>query len=66
MELSVQGMTCGHCEAAVERAVRGVDPAAAVTIDRVAGRVRIDNATADPAALRQAIEDEGYQVGAPA
>jgi copper chaperone len=66
MELSVQGMTCGHCEAAVERAVRGVDPAAAVTIDRVAGRVRIDNATADPAALRQAIEAEGYQVGAPA
>jgi copper chaperone len=66
MELSVQGMTCGHCEAAVERAVRGVDPAAAVTIDRAAGRVRIDNATADPAALRQAIEAEGYQVGAPA
>jgi copper chaperone len=66
MEISVQGMTCGHCEAAVERAVQGVDPAAAVTIDRAAGRVRIDNATADPTALRRAIEAEGYQVSAPA
>lgn len=66
MELEVKGMTCGHCEAAVTRAVRGVDPAAAVSVDRAAGRVRIENAKADPAALRQAIEDEGYEVGAPA
>jgi copper chaperone len=66
MEFSVEGMTCGHCEAAVAGAVRGLDPAAEVTVDRAAGRVRIENATADPAALRQAIEEEGYQVGAPA
>jgi copper chaperone len=66
MELEVKGMTCGHCEAAVSRAVRSIDPAATVTVDRAAGRVRIENATAHPAALRQAIEDEGYQVGQPA
>jgi copper chaperone len=65
MEFRVEGMTCGHCEAAVERAVRGVDPEASVAVDRAAGRVRIES-RADPAALRQAIEAEGYQVGAPA
>jgi copper chaperone len=65
MEFRVEGMTCGHCEAAVERAVRGVDPAASVAVDRAAGRVRIESATGDPAALRQAIEAEGYRVGAP-
>jgi copper chaperone len=62
MELKVQGMTCGHCEAAVVRAVRAVDPSAAVRIDLAAGRVSVDETTADPAALRRAIEDEGYQV----
>lgn len=64
MELKVQGMTCGHCDAAVERAVHAVDPSATVRIDRATGRVSIGNATVDPAALRRAIEDEGYQVDA--
>jgi hypothetical protein len=46
--------------------VQGVDPTAAVNVDRAAGRVRIENAQADPAALRRAIEDEGYEVAQPA
>jgi copper chaperone len=66
MEINVQGMTCGHCAAAVVRAVRSVDPVADVTVDRAAGRVRIENGSADPAALRQAIANEGYKVGRPA
>lgn len=28
LDLQVKGMTCGHCEAAVTRAVRSVDPKA--------------------------------------
>jgi copper chaperone len=65
MELRVEGMTCGHCEAAIARALRRVDPAAAIAIDRAADRVTIESA-ADPAALRAAIEAEGYRVGQPA
>ena len=63
-DFQVSGMTCGHCEATVARAVRSVDPAAAVTIDRMAGRVSIDT-VANPEALKAAIEGEGYQVGDP-
>jgi copper chaperone len=66
MEFEVRGMTCDHCEEAVARAVRVVDPAAEVAVDRSAGRVRIDKIAADPARLRQAIEDEGYEVARPA
>jgi len=62
LELKVDGMTCGHCEAAVQRAVRSVDPAAQVKVDRSAGRVEIVTA-ADPVALGAAIEAEGYRVG---
>lgn len=59
LNFQVRGMTCGHCEAAVTRAVRSVDPAAEVAVDRAAGRVSVDT-SADPRALKEAIETEGY------
>ncbi len=57
----VQGMTCGHCEKAVTQAMQRIDPHASVQIDRGQNRVVVDS-SADPAALRAAIEEEGYQV----
>ncbi|MGA0571954.1 heavy-metal-associated domain-containing protein [Variovorax sp. VNK109] len=57
----VQGMTCGHCERAVTRAVKQVDPQAEVKIDRPAGRVEVQ--TSQPRdALAKAIAGEGYTV----
>ena len=61
LELKVNGMSCGHCAAAVTRAVHLVDPGARVAVDRPAGRVSIDRA-ADPAKVQSAIEAEGYAV----
>ena len=37
----VQGMTCGHCERSVTEALKAVDPAAEVKIDRAAGKVEM-------------------------
>ena len=59
MDFQVTGMTCGHCEKAVIRAVRTVDPDARVTVDRSKDQVVVDSA-ADPDAVRRAIEAEGY------
>lgn len=58
---NVKGMTCGHCEKAVTRAVKQVDPAAEVRIDRPAGRVEVDS-TAAREAIARAIAEEGYSV----
>jgi copper chaperone len=63
LNFQVSGMTCGHCEQAVARAVRAVDPAAKLTVDRASGRVSIDTGV-DPQAMRRAIEGEGYAVQA--
>ncbi len=63
MELTVTGMTCGHCEAAVRRAVQAVAPQAGVTIDRAAGWVAITGAEEAEAVIR-AIRAEGYEVSA--
>lgn len=57
----VDGMTCGHCERAVTKAVRSVDPAANVAVDRSSGRVVVESAS-DDQAIRKAIEGEGYTV----
>ncbi len=59
MELAVKGMTCGHCEAAVRRAVACVDATAEVRIDRAAGSVSVESA-AEPETVMQAIRAEGY------
>ena len=60
---TVQGMTCGHCERAVTRAVLQIDPQAQVTIDRAANRVEVQR-TQPREAVAKAIAEEGYQVAA--
>lgn len=58
---AVTGMTCGHCETSVTRALHQVDPQAQVQIDRVQNRVEVQS-THTREALAQAIVDEGYAV----
>lgn len=57
----VSGMTCGHCEKAVTRAVKQIDPQAEIKIDRVAGKVEVESAQAREL-LVNAIVEEGYVV----
>jgi copper chaperone len=59
----VTGMTCGHCEKAVTRAIKQVDPAAEVAIDRAQNKVDVQS-NQSREALAKAIVEEGYQVTA--
>ncbi len=58
---TVEGMTCGHCEKAVTKALLTLDAQAKVVIDRAHNTVQV-NSEKDHAALAQAIADEGYRV----
>ncbi len=58
---NVQGMTCGHCEMAVKRAVLQLDPSAQIEIDRAQGTVAVESQQPREA-LAHAIAGEGYQV----
>jgi len=60
---TVSGMTCGHCEKAVTRAVQQVDPQAQVRIDRSQNRVEVVSEQPRQA-LAEAIAEEGYAVAA--
>lgn len=61
--LTVQGMTCGHCEKAVTTAIKTLDPQAQVRIDRAQNLVEV-NTTQPREAVAAAIREEGYNVTA--
>jgi copper chaperone len=60
---TVEGMTCGHCEKAVTKALLSLDAQAKVVIDRTHNFVQVDSEKPREA-LAQAIADEGYRVTA--
>ena len=62
-QLTVTGMTCGHCEAAVTRAIKQIDDGAEVKIDRAANLVEVQS-TQPREAIAAAIQEEGYTVEA--
>lgn len=60
IELKVTGMTCGHCEAAVNKALAALPGVTRVVkVSRGEERVVVDG-DADVRALIAAIEEEGY------
>ncbi len=60
---TVTGMTCGHCEKAVTRAIKQIDPQADVSIDRASNQVVVQS-DQPREALAAAIAEEGYAVAA--
>lgn len=60
---TVSGMTCGHCEKSVTRAIRQVDPQAEVQIDRSRNLVEVQSQQPRET-LAKAIAEEGYAVTA--
>ncbi len=59
-KLMVPEMSCGHCKAAIEKAVAGVDADARVSVDLENRTVSIESAAAD-AALIDALKAGGYE-----
>ena len=60
--LTVPGMTCGHCEAAVKREVGSVSGVTAVTVDLDSKVVTVSGADLDRDAIVEAIDEAGYDV----
>ena len=61
MELNVNGMTCGHCEAAVVSAVKNAAPQADVAVDRSRAWVEVTGA-ADADRVIGAIRAAGFEL----
>ena len=59
-ELKIDGMTCGHCVAAVKKALEKVPGVTAAQVELASGRARVEG---EPSldALLVAVQDEGYR-----
>jgi len=62
--LNVEGMTCGHCKASVEKAVSALDGVSGAEADLAAKKVSIsyDPAKVNEDVFKNAITDLGYEV----
>jgi copper chaperone len=62
IKLKIEGMSCGHCVSAVDKALKGLD---GVQVEQVAigtATVSYDPAATSPERITRAVEDEGYRV----
>lgn len=58
----VTGMTCGHCADAVTREVSAVDGVRSVDVTVDTGAVVVHGEDVDDEAVREAIDEAGYEV----
>lgn len=58
---TVEGMTCGHCEKAVTKALLALDAQAKVTVHRLQNSVQVESEK-NRHDLAEAIIKEGYRV----
>lgn len=61
--ITVDGMSCDHCEQTVEDALEEIAGVTSATADREAGTATIDGDAA-PNTLVDAVEDAGYEASA--
>ncbi len=61
--ITVSGMTCGHCIAAVTEELTGIDGVTDVTVDLASGAVSISSdGPVDRVLIANAIDEAGYEV----
>jgi copper chaperone len=62
--LSVPGISCDHCRRTIEAALGRLPGVRAADVDVPARTVQVtyDEASVDPAAIRDTLADEGYEV----
>ncbi|GGR58080.1 hypothetical protein GCM10008959_19780 [Deinococcus seoulensis] len=66
-ELTITGMTCGHCQKAVQEALQQVPGVQSASVDLASGHASVTG-PADVQALIAAVVEEGYeaQIAVPA
>ena len=61
--MKIEGMMCGHCEAAVKKALEAVDGVASAEVSHTSGTAIVTlSKPVDSAVLKKAVEDKDYKV----
>lgn len=62
MTMTIEGMSCGHCVAAVTRALKQVEGVEVEQVQVGSATVGYDPARTRPERIVEAVEEEGYPV----
>lgn len=62
--ISIEGMHCQHCVAAVTDALKAVNGVSSVAVSLEHNNAVVEGASLDDAALKAAVEDTGFDVTA--
>jgi len=64
MTLDVKGMSCGHCKSSVEGALKNLEGVTDVEVNLNTGKVDVtyDDAKVKIGDMREAVEEQGYDV----
>jgi copper chaperone len=65
IELTIQGMNCGHCVKAVQSAIASVAGATATEVKVGSAKVDLDESIAGFEQIAKAVEEEGFKVVRP-
>ena len=61
--IEIKGMMCGHCEAHVKKALEALEGVASAEVSHEKGTAVVQlSGSVDDAALKKAVEEEGYEV----
>ena len=63
MTLQIEGMTCGHCKMAVEKALKSVNGVTDVQVSLEKKSAEINGSGFDEQSLIEAVENDGFKAG---
>ena len=61
IEISIEGMTCGHCAMSVTNEIATLEGVSNVQVDHAAGKATVESESVSEDQLSAAIEEAGYQ-----
>ena len=61
LTLHIEGMSCGHCLNAVNKALAGLPGVETISVQIGRANLRYDESQADPARISQAVSAAGYR-----
>ena len=61
IEISIEGMTCGHCAMSVTNELATVEGVSNVQVDHASGKATVEAAGVSEEQLSAAVEEAGYK-----